>query len=436
MISPTLIARPLFAAGVLLLAAPSVQSGTAKSAQSHTEQTLDSSTLVAEVLASNPTLPAMQAAWEAATARVEQASALDDPTLAYLIAPVTIGDPGTQFGQKVELSQKIPWPGTLRLRGQAAQHEADAVREAITSVRLKLIDAATTLAARWAYIHEAIRINQVNQNLLEEFREIAVSRYSTGLASQQDALRADVSVNLLQHQTLILERERREITARINRLLNRTPNDPLPPPAKLLEPPQPPDITILRARARDNRPELKALAARTQAFKAQAGLAERARFPDVTFKAGYNALWDRKSKRFTIGVGVTLPLDQSKRRAAEDEVRAQIKQSEWERLDQAARIDEEVQIAYDRLQESRHTVILYRDSLLPLAQQELAAALSDYRAGIGDFLELISSEKSVMQTQLQSARALAGLHIRFGELTRAVGGLALEPAVAISGGDE
>lgn len=436
MISPTFITRSLPTAGLVLLITLAVQTSAAETDRSAAGQTLSSSKLVAEVLAGNPSLPAIQAAWEAAKAHIEQVSALDDPTLAYRIAPATIGDSRTDFGQKLELSQKVPWPGTLRLRGDAARHEADAAMEEILSVRLKLIKVATALAAQWSFVHEAIRINQVNQKLLEEFREIAVSRYSTGWASQQDALRADVEVNLLKHRSIILDRQRREIAARINTLLNRPPDDPLPSPADLFEPPPPPDVKILREQARNARPELKALAARTLVFKAQAGLAERARFPDLAFKAGYNTLWDRDSKRFTIGVGVTLPLDQSKRRAAEDEARARIKQSHWALLDQAARIDEEVQIAYDRLQESRHTVTLYRDSLVPLAEQELAAALSDYRAGIGDFLDLISSEKSVMQTQLQSARALADLHIRLAELNWAVGIPQPGPDVNISGGDE
>ena len=45
--------------------------------------------LVAAVLARNPTLPAMQAAWQAAQSRIEPAAALDDPMLSYAVAPRT-----------------------------------------------------------------------------------------------------------------------------------------------------------------------------------------------------------------------------------------------------------------------------------------------------------------------------------------------------------
>ncbi len=435
MISPTFFGPSLFTTAVLLLSTPPILTSAAVTDQSGYRQTLTSASLVAQVLTNNPTLPAMQAACEAATARIEQVSALDDATLAYLIAPATAGDSRTDFGQQVELAQTLPWPGTLRLRGEAARHEAEAAREEITGVRLKLINAATARAAQWAFVHEALAINRANRKLLEGFRAIAVSRYSTGYASQQDALRADVEVNLLRHQQIVLERQRREIAARINTLLNRPPDDVLPPPAELDEPPQPADVKTLRRQARRLRPELKALAARTKALEARAGLAERAYFPDLTLKAGYNTLWDRDSKRFSVGVGITLPLDQGKRRAAEDEARARIRQNEWAWRDQAARIGEEVQLAYDQLQESRHTLALYRDSLVPLAEQDLAAALADYQAGIGDFLDLITSEKNLLQTRLQRVRALADLQIRFAELKRAVGTVQPGSDIDDSGGD-
>jgi hypothetical protein len=60
------------------------------------------------------------------------------------------------------------------------------------------------LFADWYYIHQAIKINNINQGLFDEFRKNAVTRYGTGLASKQDALRADVERNLLKHQAIVL----------------------------------------------------------------------------------------------------------------------------------------------------------------------------------------------------------------------------------------
>jgi len=382
---------------------------------------LTSEQLVEAVSSNNPTLPALQAAWQAAQSRIEPAAALDDPVLSYTAAPRTAGEDNLDFGQKLELSQKLPCPGKRRLRGESAQHEAEAAREDIDTVRLKLAAASRSLFADWYFIHEAVRINRVNQDLLQEFRRIAETQYSTGRASKQDALRADVEFNLLKHRDIVLERERREILARVNTLLNRTPDAPLPPPASVAMPGALPDVATLRARALAARPELKALAAQIEALKTKTDLARREFYPDFNVRAGYNSLWDRDEKRLSVGVAINLPLDQSKRRAAEDEARARSKRAEWTLSDQAAEVAGEVQRAYDRVAESRHVLALYRDRLLPLAEENLDAAKTDYQSGHGDFLTLVTTEKNLHQTQLQAEQALADLHRRLAELQRAVG---------------
>ncbi|HED17881.1 MAG TPA: TolC family protein, partial [Gammaproteobacteria bacterium] len=373
-------------------------------------QRLTPQQLVEAVLARNPTLPAMQAAWQAAQSRIEPAAALDDPLLSYAVAPRTVGADDQDFGQKLELSQQLPWPGKRQLRGERAQHEADAAQQDIETLRLTLSATTRSLFADWYFIHEAIRINRINQDLLQEFRRIAEARYSTGQASKQDALRADVEFNLLKHRAIVLERQRRDSLARINTLLNRAPDERLPLPAKLSEPGPLPSAQTLRSLAVQVRPEFKALTAHIEASRSTIDLARRAFYPDFNLKAGYNSLWNQDEKRFTVGVGINLPLDRSKRRAVEDAARARTMQAQWRLTDEAAVVAGDVQRAYDRVEESHHVLTLYRDRLLPLAEENLAAAKVDYQGGSGDFLSLLTTEKNLMQTQLQVEQAVAELH--------------------------
>lgn len=142
----------------------------------------------------------VQAVWEASSARAAPQSAWADPQFRYTMAPLTIGSNNTSYGQRFELSHKISWPWKLRLRGEVAEHLADAQYANIAAVKLALARTAKSLFADWYYVHQAIRINQVNRDLFDEFRRIAVTRYGAGLASKQDALRADVERNLLKHQ--------------------------------------------------------------------------------------------------------------------------------------------------------------------------------------------------------------------------------------------
>lgn len=396
-------------------------------------QNLSEETLVETVLSRNASLPATEAALEAASSRIDSVSAWDDPRLTYGIAPQTFGVSGIDFGQTIELSQSIAWPGKLRLKGEAARYEADSTRESIETLRLTLVAKTKSLYADWYFFHRAIGINRSNQNLLKEFLDIALTRYSTGLASKHDVLQAEVELNLLKQQSIVLERERKTILARINTLLNRPPDKPLPAPKALTEPELPDDSKTLREKAIRTRPELRALTARIRSLDALKDLAQRDYYPDINISAGYNTLWDRSDQRFTIGVGLNIPLDRGKRRANEVAARANLNMAQWQGIDFSAKIAEEVEVAYQKVGENRRLLRVYRSELLPLAEENLQAAKIDYQTGIGDFLSLIGAEKNLLQTRLGTERALADAHQRMAELERAVGGFASVPAAKPEG---
>jgi len=381
---------------------------------------LSAQTLVAKVLSANPQLEIAQATWQASVARIDQASALDDPQLNYTMAPMTIGGQ-SNYGQRIEISQKLPWLGKLDLRNATASHKAEAEQHKIAILQLQLSGSAKTLFADWYFVHQASAINQAQITLLTELRTISMNRYSTGEASKQETLQTDIEIVLLEHQTIALEREYRSIRTRINTLLNQSPDSPLAKPENLKVIDTLPEISSLQELALQARPELKALNAAIEVAKSSSELALKNNYPDINLKAGYNSLWDNSDKHFTVGIGVNLPLYQGKHRAEENEALALSKQAEWMRVDFIAQLKEEVQIAYDRVHESQHILGLYKDKLLPLAKESVQTAQSDYQAGKGNFLTLIHSEKNHLHTQLQAEQALTNSYKRLAELESAVG---------------
>ena len=77
--------------------------------------TITEAELVDQVIAANPGLASLRAAAEAATYRIDPAGSLDDPMLSYATAPRTV-DSG-RLNQRVEFSQRIPWPDPPMLNG-------------------------------------------------------------------------------------------------------------------------------------------------------------------------------------------------------------------------------------------------------------------------------------------------------------------------------
>lgn len=379
---------------------------------------LDVMQLTQAVLARNSSIQAMHAAWQAAASRTDQVAALDDPMLSYSVAPETRHAEGQDFGQNIQLSQKLPWPGKLALKGDSARFEADASLDNIDQLRLRLIEAAAQSFADWYYIHKAQRINQ---DLWIEFKDIAELKYSTGRASKQDAIRAEVEKTMLEHQAIVLQRKQRNILVQLNTLLNQSPDNALPPPAPLPAIKPLPAINELRHRTITQHPALQILIAQQRASEIQIKLATRDYYPDFTVSVGHNSLWNQEEKRWTVGVGMNIPLAQGKRDARLNEMQARALQTKWQITDKQAEIIGAVQRAYHRVEESRHILTLYKDKLLPLAGENLQAAQADYQSGKSSFLDLVSAEKNLIQTQLNHVQAQSDYYRNLATLSSRVG---------------
>src|SRR5256886_6510590 len=101
--------------------------------------------LVAEALARNPTLAQRQAAVRAATLRIRPAGSLPDPMLTAGVMDLVL--PHFEFNQSdfteadVELSQEIPWPGSLGARSGVMRAAAAGARAEEGAVRRELTTA-------------------------------------------------------------------------------------------------------------------------------------------------------------------------------------------------------------------------------------------------------------------------------------------------------
>jgi cobalt-zinc-cadmium efflux system outer membrane protein len=376
--------------------------------------------LVQTVLERNPGLAALRAAVTEAASRVEPAGALEDPMLAYNLAPQTLG--GGRLSQAVELSQEIPWPGTLGLREDAAYREAEATSLGLADLRLEIIAAVKTGFAEWYYVHRALAINEANRDLLIELRNVAETQYSVGRATQQDVIQAELEHAQLLDDALRLKREQGSIQAQLNGLLNRAPGEYLAPPAEIATPDLPPDLRVLRYTAIEAHPGLKQAEALLQASRSRVGLAEKDFYPDFGLNIGYDGFWDDEDQRFSVGASINIPLNRSKYRDLVDAAQADALQAQWRLAERRAQLLAAVGRSRAEVAESVDVIALHHDQLEPLAQDNVSAATADYRAGAGDFLDVITAENRKLMIELSLARAQANYVRRLAELERWTGG--------------
>lgn len=384
---------------------------------------LERAALVAEVLRRNPTLEAARQAWRAALARPAQERSLDDPMLGLSLAPWSLGSGTVDPGYTIEISQALPFPGKLALREEVALAEAEATAHDYEATRLRIALIASRLYDDYYLAARTSEIDAHHVALLERLQPVALARYEAGEASQQDPLQAETEKAMLEHEQILAETDGRVAAERIDALLHRPPDHPLPAPPSRLEspPPAPADDESLLREAVSARPELQAADARASGRERAVDLAQREFLPDFGVFARYDKVWQEKDLQPMVGLQVQVPLRLDRRRAALDEARAELARSRSERArtEDAVRLD--VVSAAERLREAHHLYDLARERLVPAARDRAVAARAAYESGKEAFATLIDAERGRRETELELERSLVNVLRRHFELERALG---------------
>lgn len=384
---------------------------------------LDREALVAAVLNRNKAIEAARRAWLASAEVPSQARGLQNPRLSYSFAPQSVGSDSVRYGQRIDFSQRLPYPGKRRLQREVAEAVAAAAGHDLEAIRLSLATVSSLLYDDYYVVERAIEINDEHIELLASFQRIATARYAAGEESQQAPLQAEVEAAHLLHEGVLLETERAILVARINTLLHRSPSEWLPPPPKELAPPaaRKAEERSLEEEAIATRPEIQSVTSTLEARRLEIELTERAFRPDFEVMGSYSTMWNQSEHRAMVGAGINLPIYRSKLRAAKAEAEALLGAIESEREVLIDRVRAEVAIVALLLEEAEHVLTLFRSRLLPAAADQTSAALAGFRTGQNSFLSLIEAERNQRTVRLDYERARADVHRRLAELDGALG---------------
>ena len=383
---------------------------------------LDRAALVEEVLARNPDVVAAEAAVAAARARARGAGAFDDPTLSFGFAPQSVVS-DVPFGYRVELRQKLPFPGKRARARAVAAAEVDVAGAEVGGVRLELAQMASDLYDEYYVVGRARVINDHHRALVVEMEESASAQYVVGRASAQDPLMARSKAAALARERVELSAEGDQIIAELNGLLHRPPDAPLPPPpAELVSAPAPRGTSAeLQRMALERHPGRAAARARIRGAQAEVAMARRERLPDFELMASFDSMAMMPEHRWMVGVMIDLALQRGRRRAAVDAAGAETRR--MQRMDD--RLADELRVAVDRahrqVRAAEELVALDESSVIPAAQAQLDTARAGFIANQNDFIPVIAAEEMLREAELEREMARAELSRRRAALARAVG---------------
>jgi len=393
--------------------------------------------LVAEAKGQNPALQAAGARVDAANAAAAGVRTWEDPIATFgLWAPTSRGMPASQEGNLIYgIDQKLPLYGKPDLLRKVA--EADASRDQLAAdfetqkMRRDLLVALNDLALA------GTEADFAEQDLawLDATLDAVDQRYRVGQSTQVDWLRIQTARAMAVDELKTKEQERDHSALVLNRLLNRELHSGWP---KLAIPSLQPPIyytEALVASALAAEPELRVMRQESASAQASADLTRRMRLPDVS--VGVQARQysgDGGLREGTATVSFSVPW-LNKSRYDDDWRRDQQRKraSEYAASDFALTIREELHHRIFELDAARRRAVLYREQLLPLAEQTVASAQAAWAHNLGPFQDILDSHRMLLADQLAQAHALADQATILAEISFLTGSNDVAGLIALAG---
>lgn len=376
---------------------------------------------VEAALRDNAQLHAMRAKWEAMKERPVQERTLPNPMFSYkgMDAAGRYRFPGTDE-KRLEVEQQFPWFGKLGLRGRMADKDAEAMQHEYEAMQREVVMMVKESYFDLFAIQQSLTITRADVEVLQRMERIAETMYSTGERTQQDVLKAQAEITMLKQKVLDLEQQEAVLKAKLNQLLNRRADSSLGLAVTAPTIAAEPDLERLFAIAEQARPEIKRAGAEIQRRQYERELMKKEFWPDYRLGIEYrNFRTADDMVMFTIGFD--LPIWQTKYRAGVREAEKMIEasQAELEAVQQQTSFD--VRDAQFKLLTARQTLDLYRNQLIPQAQARYDASEAGYRTGKVDFMDLLESERFLLNARVMAAMAEGNVGMQAARLERAIG---------------
>ena len=377
----------------------------------------------------NPELEAAFYRWKSALEKIPQAGSLPDPrfTFAYYIRNVE-----TRVGPqqaRLALFQTFPWFGVLGLKQSMAAREADAARARYDALKFKVFYDVKNAFYEYAYLAQAVETTAQDVELLRYLENVARVRYTAGAAPYTDLLKMQVQLGRVEDRLKTLQDLRKPIGARLAAAVYAPPDTEFP---------WPPSIPVMRLSLTDEElsdllvegnPRIESYEHLEAMEKASMDLAAKAYYPEITFgledivtgQARIPNVPDSGKDAVIASVTINIPLWRDRRRAAVRESRARMAAASRNTESLKRSLTSDMELALYEYRDAQRKMDLYRNTLIPKAEEALAVTLQGYQAGTQTSLDLIDAEQTRLEFELSFLRGLADQAQRVADLEWIIG---------------
>lgn len=369
------------------------------------------SQLLAEAAANNPQISAADHEARAARQMAPQVTTLPDPKVTY--QQFSVGSPkpfagytNSDFGYiGIGASQALPYPGKLRLRGQAAERDAETKQAEIEVTKTSIADSIKADYLQLAFLQQTLGILRQNESVLDQLIQDATAHYRVGQGMQQDVLQAQVERTKIVREITMHHQQMWQLQAHLKGLLNRDQRSADIVAEDLTESTLKRTSPNLLAMVRQNNPQIAVDATSIQKQDAQLTSAKREGKPD--FELGY--MYQNTDRKYRDYYMFTFDVRFPRKKRVNAEIAEASERLAASRQILDAHLQQqlaEVQQGYVRVTSDEELLKEYREGLVPQSDATYRATLSAYAANREQFVHVLSYFTDLLNLKLEYAQTL------------------------------
>ncbi|MDX9720558.1 MAG: TolC family protein [Myxococcota bacterium] len=315
---------------------------------------------------------------------------------------------------ELTLSQRFEFAGESRLRLEtalAAQRNANAQLQV---ERWSLRSELYSLYVELLLSREQVQLRRRFADFYISLQQILSKQAEAGELDPIALLAAETEFTLAQEALLLAQQQETRLHQQLVSVAGYTgdPNDwriegTLPSIQDL------PELATLRALMRENHPAFQGAASAVELSQSQLALQEREAWPEPSLSLSYsreNGLANERDAN-TVQLGLSLPLpfwqlNQEARALAE----TQLSLAQRQQVKTVQQLVASLELAYLELEAAHQRLSLFKDSIFPSIDEQLALLQRAYQLGELDLYEASRSRETLLQASERYLQALGDYH--------------------------
>ncbi len=367
--------------------------------------------VIQTVSASNPSVQAAKAKYEATQKKIAWLSQVSDPWFGLELE---------NKGQMYSLTQEFPLPTKMISNLKLAKLEANQAFQRYKRKEQEIIAQAKRLYAQILFDQRKIEAMKKTRERLDQILKNTVKNYTLGKSQQSDVLSAKIEIEQINNELLAIEDEKNSLLSELSALLN-LPDSLITGVEVIAIRDTTFELKELYQIAQTQNFELKSLQTEIKKTKSLLSLAEQDYLPDLMIKFEQETM-DNKLKDRKFMVGLTLPIwfwgKQNRLRSA---MATEVKMvsAEYQAMENMTKtMLKQTKINLDKYQRE---IALYQKTILPLAEANFKSSLKAYEAGQEDLVRVLINERMLLESEIALYKAQADYLLALAELELAAG---------------